>query len=109
VLVVQHPGTGHDNPPQHPLKVTIAPGFEGPNGNGTRLIYTPSTLEGSSGSPVFGPDFRAVALHHNRGEQADEAGLVKNNRGIPLALIRAALPADVRALLVAPPDEGAAP
>jgi hypothetical protein len=109
VLIVQHPGTGQSNPPQHPLKVAIAPGFEGPNGNGTRFIYTPSTLQGSSGSPVFGPDYRAVAMHHNRGTPPDVAGLVKSNRGIPLAKIRAALAPEIRARLIPPPQEGDAP
>jgi hypothetical protein len=106
VLIVQHPGTGQGNPPQRPLKVSIAPGFEGANGNGTRFIYTPSTLEGSSGAPVFGPDYRAVAMHHNAGHASGTPGLVKDNRGIPLAKIRAALTPEIRNLLIPPPAGG---
>lgn len=104
ILIVQHPSSDGGPAPQMPLQIAFAtPGFENPNANGTRVAYKPSTKPGSSGSPVFGPDFRAVALHHNRG-QIDPAAvdLVRNNRGIPLAKIRAALSAEARSLLVAP-------
>ncbi|MCA9993952.1 MAG: hypothetical protein KDE29_23390, partial [Anaerolineales bacterium] len=60
-----------------------------------------------SGSPVFDGSLRPVALHHNLGQIHPEMKqLVKNNRGIPLVTIRAALDEQVRQLLVAPPQSG---
>ncbi len=112
ILIVQHPGQPPvGSPPLQPLKIAFAtPGFDAPNANKTRVIYRPSTLKGSSGSPVFGPSFRAVALHHNRGQISDAAAnLDKNNRGIPLFAIRADLGSrkdlekDVLGMLAAPP------
>jgi hypothetical protein len=105
ILIVQHPGREIQPPPQMPLQIAFAtPGFEGENGNGTRLLYTPSTRRGSSGSPVFDRTLEVVALHHNRGQINPEAvSLVRNNRGIPIGKIRSGLKDDVRALLVAPP------
>jgi Trypsin-like peptidase domain/Effector-associated domain 1 len=104
-LIVQHPGNPGAHPPQMPLQIAFAtPGFEGENGNGTRLIYTPSTRGGSSGSPVFDGRLRAFGLHHNRGQMAPGAkDLARNNRGVPLGRIRGALTEEVRARLVAPP------
>ena len=89
-----------------PLQVTFAtPGFEALNNNKTRIAYRPSTKKGSSGSPVFDGTLKAVALHHNRGQiNPDAKDLVKNNRGIPLNKIRAALDNEVRELLIAPSD-----
>jgi hypothetical protein len=107
VLIVQHPGVPNGTPPQMPLKISFAtPGFVHANGNGTRLVYHPSTLPGSSGSPVFDAKLAPVALHHNRGEpHPTHSGLVANNRGVPLAKIRTALDDATRALLVAPPTD----
>jgi Trypsin-like peptidase domain/Effector-associated domain 1 len=104
-LIVQHPQNPAAPPPQMPLQIAFAAaGFEGPNKNGSRLVYTPSTRPGSSGAPVFDQALRAFGLHHNRG-QIDPAArdLVKNNRGVPLSKIRGALADGVRALLLAPP------
>jgi hypothetical protein len=109
MLIVQHPGrTPPEQPPQMPLKITFAtPGFEHLNSNGTRIAYTPSTLPGSSGSPVFDRTLGVVALHHNRGQISPASKeLVKNNRGIPLGKIRAALTNEIRKLLVPPPQAG---
>lgn len=105
ILIVQHPGREVTPPPQMPLQITFAtPGFESPNANGTRVKYKPSTRPGSSGSPVYDRKLRAVALHHNRGQiNPDAVGLTLNNRGIPLARIRADLPEEVREELVPPP------
>ena len=105
ILIVQHPRRDSMPPPQQPLKIAFAtPGFEESNGNGTRIMYKPSTRKGSSGSPVFGPELRAVALHHNRGQINPNAlNLKLNNRGIPLARIRADLAEEVRGALVEPP------
>lgn len=107
VLIVQHPGIPYGTPPQMPLKISFAtPGFVRANGNGTRFVYHPSTLPGSSGSPVFDAKLTPVALHHNRGEpHPSDGALVANNRGIPLAMIRAALDDATRALLVPPPTD----
>jgi hypothetical protein len=103
LMIVQHPQNEHRPPPQLPLKIAIAtPGFEQANDNGTRWIYLNSTLRGSSGSPVFDRTYRAVALHQKSGKP-NGPDLAENNRGIPLAKIRSALPADVRQLLVRPP------
>jgi hypothetical protein len=94
ILIVQYPGIPGSVPPQqHPLKISFAtPGFIAPTPGGTRVRYRPSTLPGSSGSPVFDRSFAAVALHHNRG-QIDPAAknLHHDNRGIPLSKIRSDL------------------
>jgi hypothetical protein len=103
--IVQHPASGPEAyPPLQPLKIAAAtPGYEGVEGNGTRLVYRVSTLHGSSGSPVFDRQLRAFGLHHNRGQMAEGAvDLARNNRGVPLGRIREALPAEARARLVAP-------
>lgn len=101
ILIVQHPGRDVPPPPQMPLQIAFAtPGFEGPNGNGTRVAHKVSTKPGSSGSAIYNRQLRAVALHHNRGQINPRAeGLTLNNRGIPLARIRAALPDAARAAL----------
>jgi hypothetical protein len=94
VLIVQHPAIPGAWPPaQRPLQITVAtPGFEGPIESGTRLRYKPSTLPGSSGSPVYGPTFTVFALHHNRGQiNPATTDLHQNNQGIPLKLICAHL------------------
>lgn len=111
ILIVQHPGQLPDGRlPQQPLKISFAtPGFEEANSNRTRVRYRSSTLKGSSGSPVFGPDYRAVALHHNRGQVSNASvDLDRNNTGIPLTAIRADLRArsdlatDVLGMLLSP-------
>lgn len=109
ILIVQHPGQPPGGtPPLQPLKIAFAtPGFRQPQAHGLRVAYTPSTLPGSSGSPVFGPDFRCVALHHNRGQVSPKAAdLAETNRGIPIRAVRAHLAPEHRALLVAPPKQG---
>jgi hypothetical protein len=104
VLIVQHPGIPGASPPaQHPLQIAFAtPGFEGTIAKGTRVRYKPSTLPGSSGSPVYDRTFKAFALHHNRG-QIDPAatGLHQNNQGIPITRIRTHLKAHREDLLPA--------
>jgi hypothetical protein len=107
IMIVQHPERDHKPPPQMPLQIAFAtPGFESLNSKETRIAYTPSTRPGSSGSPVYDGTLQVVALHHNRGQIHPEAkDLVKNNRGIPLNKIRAALDDDVRAQLIAPPED----
>ena len=103
ILIAQHPAK-EDNSGQLPLVLAFAtPGFEKPNANGTRIAYRPSTRPGSSGSPVFGPKGTVIALHHNRGQIDPTApDLHLNNRGIPLAKIRAHLADDIRTQLVSP-------
>lgn len=104
ILIVQHPERKDPPPPQQPLKIAFAtPGFVGLNANGTRVRYKPSTLKGSSGSPVYDGELRPVALHHNRGQiDPNAANLVLENRGVPLGRIRAALLKDGTATLSAP-------
>ncbi|TWU09726.1 trypsin-like serine peptidase [Allorhodopirellula heiligendammensis] len=83
ILIAGHPGP---YAPLQELKFSMAaPGFEKVNKNQTRLIYKTSTLEGSSGSPVFDRQFRLIGLHHNRGEQ--DGRFYANNRGIPIKTI----------------------
>lgn len=58
------------------------------NGNGTRVRYTTTTEPGSSGSPIFSPDWSWVALHHS----GDPSYVPfyrpgKYNQGIPIAAI----------------------
>jgi Trypsin-like peptidase domain len=94
VLIVQHPGIPEATPPaQYPLQIAFStPGFDGPISSGARVRYKPSTLPGSSGSPVFGRSLTAFALHHNRGQiDPSSTSLHENNQGIPLASIRAHL------------------
>ena len=103
ILIVQHPGIPGSIPPaQHPLQIAFAaPGFESAVAGGRRVRYKPSTLPGSSGSPVYDRAFNVVALHHNRGQIAAEAELYENNQGIPLALIRQHLGAKHKQVLEA--------
>lgn len=103
ILIVQHPGIPGSIPPaQHPLQITFsAPGFENAVAGGRRVRYKPSTLPGSSGSPVYDRAFNVVALHHNRGQIVSEATLYANNQGIPLALIREHLGATHKQVLAA--------
>jgi hypothetical protein len=106
ITIVQHPEVPESRPiTQQPLKFTQAsPGYDGVSLSGTRVKYKPSTLPGSSGSPVYDRSFRAFALHHNRGQIDPKAvDLYTNNRGIPLARIRAHLAPDIRKLLLAAP------
>lgn len=105
ILIVQHPGVPNALPPaQHPLQITFDErGFVGATPSGNRVAYRPSTLPGSSGSPVCDRTLSAVALHHNRGQiDPAAAGLYTDNRGIPLAKIRSHLKPAIRGLLVAP-------
>lgn len=84
VFIAGHPGP---NSPLQPLRVSLAaPGYDGHNGNMSRLVYRASTRNGSSGSPVFDRTFRPIALHHNRG-QAGAGTFALNNRGVPLFAI----------------------
>lgn len=107
ILIAQHP-SAEDGTGQMPLVLTFAtPGFKEANDNGTRVAYHPSTRPGSSGAPVFGPKGTAIALHHNRGQIDPNApDLHLDNRGIPLAKIRAHLADEIRGQLVAPPEIG---
>lgn len=108
VLIVQHPGSGNDVPPQMPLQISFAtPGLEEFNANHTRVYYAPATRPGSSGAPVFavvGRSLRLVALHQARGRShGTDENLVRDNRGIPLNTIYRALSPAVRRQLIAPP------
>ena len=92
IFIVGHPGTPQGNnkvtTPLQLLKYSVSdPGFETINSNSTRLVYKASTLDGSSGSPVFDSEMRLLALHHNRGVR-DSDGKYRNNRGVPLETIR---------------------
>ena len=94
VLIVQHPGIANSSPPaQYPLQIAFAtPGFDSAIASGTRVRYRPSTLPGSSGSPVYDRTFAAFALHHNRGQiNSAAASLHQNNQGIPVSSVRAHL------------------
>lgn len=105
ILIVQHPGVPNAlSPAQHPLQITFDEhGFVGATPSGNRVAYRPSTLPGSSGSPVCDATLKAVALHHNRGQIDPTAvGLHTNNRGIPIAKIRGHLKPEIRDLLLAP-------
>jgi Trypsin-like peptidase domain len=108
ILIVGHPGQPPSGiVPLQPLKITFAtPGFQKENSNHTRVSYTPSTLPGSSGSPVFGPQLSCVALHHNAGDLFPGAPFHENNRGIPIKTIRSWLASnrkDAFDMLIAPP------
>jgi hypothetical protein len=54
--------------------------------NGLRLRHDAYTLNGSSGSPVFDPNFNLVGLHH-AGDPA--VGTAQYNQAIPLTLVAA--------------------
>lgn len=52
-----------------------------------RIQYTTSTLEGSSGSPVFNDDFDVIAIHHS-GDMADlDGGYVGRNEGTTMRAV----------------------
>ena len=58
------------------------------NGNGTRVRYTTTTQPGSSGSPIFSPDWSWVALHHSGDPNYDRFYRPgKYNQGIPVSAI----------------------
>ncbi|MCY1059688.1 trypsin-like peptidase domain-containing protein [Nannocystis sp. SCPEA4] len=106
-FVLQHPRKEMwrpGEPRQQPLRVGLGlPGFDGYNGNGTRLRYRVNTLPGSSGSAVFDERLRLVALHSSRGQPVGTSdGRVVNNQGIPLKAILADLEPAIRELLVKP-------
>lgn len=105
-LIVQHPGIAPDFTRQDTMKLAFAtPGFLGLDPSGLRLRHRVNTEKGSSGAPVFDASFRLVALHHNRGQlRAGAEHLVDWNQAIPLSAIRADLPPEIRAKLVAPPN-----
>ena len=82
LYIVQHPEG-------LPMQVAIdSDAVLGVNGNGTRVRYTTTTEPGSSGSPIFSPDWSWVALHHS-----GDPNYVRfyrpgeYNEGIPLAAI----------------------
>jgi hypothetical protein len=104
-LIVQHPGLPPDFTRQDTMKLAFAtPGFLGLDASGLRLRHRVNTEKGSSGAPVFDASFRLVGLHHNRGQlRAGAEHLVEWNQAIPLTAIRADLPEEIRARLVAPP------
>ena len=96
LLILQHP----QKPPSygaapelHPLKFAFDRVTE-INANLTRVRYKVNTEPGASGSPCFDPDWNLVALHH----AGDPRGVTpaEYNEGIPIATIRAQLPAAIR-------------
>ncbi len=85
LYIVQHPAGA-------PMRVALdSDAVVGVNAGRTRVRYTTTTEPGSSGSPCFGPDWEAVALHHS-GDPTYALGQAPGfNQGIPLATIRALL------------------
>jgi V8-like Glu-specific endopeptidase len=87
LYIVQHPAGA-------PMRVALdSDAVVGVNANHTRVRYTTTTEPGSSGSPCFGPDWQAVALHHSGDPKYSLGQAPDYNQGIPLATIRARLQA----------------
>lgn len=83
LLIVQHL-------PDRPLQVaTQSNSVVGVNRTGTRVRYLNYTEPGASGAPCFDSEWRLVALHHS----GDPSFRAEYNEGIPIAAIRASLPA----------------
>lgn len=68
------------------------------NANQTRVTYKVQTRKGSSGSPCFDADWNLVAIHHGSDPRTGMQ-LGEYNEGIPIAALRAILPADLLARL----------
>lgn len=78
-------------PDGSPLKLAVdTDAVLGTLADGNRVRYATNTDHGSSGSPVFGMDWKLVALHH-LGDPAVSSMPAKYNQGIPIAKIRARL------------------
>lgn len=85
LYIVQHPAGA-------PMRVALdSDAVVGVNAGRTRVRYTTTTEPGSSGSPCFGPDWQAVALHHSGDPKYGLGQAPGFNQGIPLATIRALL------------------
>lgn len=83
VLIMQHPLGA-------PLKLAFGTSaYVGMNKNNTRLRYSVSTEQGSSGSPVFNVNWELAALHHLGDLGFEER--VEANQGIPIGAIRSLL------------------
>jgi hypothetical protein len=78
-LRASHPLLVLQYPKGDPLKLALGQSL-GPNGNGTRLRHTVSTLPGSSGSPCLNAKLQVVAIHQ-AGDHPDY------NAAIPVAAI----------------------
>ena len=83
VTIVQHPAGRHK---EVVLRENMIAGR-----HEVALHYVADTEPGSSGSPVFGPDWRVVALHHWAGPQAwagdDDYAPIAINEGIRISRI----------------------
>jgi hypothetical protein len=92
LMMLQYPGSGT-------LELTIdTSGLMGLNGNESRVRYTTNSEEGVSGSPCLDMRWGLIALHHF----GDPTSARAYNQGIPVHLIRQALPPAVLASLGKP-------
>jgi hypothetical protein len=93
VNIIQHPNA-------QPKQVSMQNNFVEYVGNNV-VQYVTSTLDGSSGSPVFNDNWEIVALHHAGGtlREPDTQHSYFRNEGILIASILADLPLDIRAAI----------
>ena len=92
VNVIQHPNG-------QPLKVVMTQNYVTGDMTDTRVHYVADTMEGSSGSPVFGRNWEIVALHHSGQPHPPDGvsavakrlwkGKFRVNEGVPMRAILA--------------------
>ncbi len=81
ISIIQHPDGGFK-------QVAIA-GNVISGGDIRSLYYVTSTMQGSSGAPVFDDDWRVVALHQGGGTWSVAQERFVNNKGIRFSAISA--------------------